>query len=124
MENVTDKDIQDLQRNLEKSKELIAMGKLATDVNIEFHSLLARASRNTIYALFERTVNAMHLDLRKRSPRNFIIDKAAVRAHELILNALIKRDRKRAIRLLERHISAVSKHYKRSGTTLLARNGC
>jgi len=53
MENVTDEDIRDLQRNLAKSKELIAMGKLATDVNIEFHSLLARASKNTIYALLK-----------------------------------------------------------------------
>jgi DNA-binding FadR family transcriptional regulator len=124
VENVTDEDIRDLQRNLEKSKKLIAMGKLATDVNIEFHSLLARASKNTIYALLERTINAVHLDLRKRRPRNFIVDKAAVRAHELILDALMKRDRKRAIHLLERHISAVSKHYKRTGTNLLARYGC
>lgn len=124
IDNVTDRDIRDLQRNLEKSRELIARGKLATDVNIEFHSLLAKASKNTIYVLFERTINAMHLDLRRRRSRNFIIDKAAVRAHELILDALIEKDRERAIRLLEKHISTVSKHYKRSETNFLARGGC
>jgi len=124
MDNATGKDIRDLQRNLEKSKELIASEKLATDVNIEFHSLLARASKNTIYVLFERTINALHLDLRRRRSRNFIIDKAAVRAHELILDALIKKDRERAIGLLEKHISAVSKHYKRSETNFSDRGGC
>jgi GntR family transcriptional repressor for pyruvate dehydrogenase complex len=124
IDNVTDRDIRDLQRNLEKSRELIARGKLATDVNIEFHSLLAKASKNTIYVLFERTINAMHLDLRRRRSRNFIIDKAAVRAHELIFDALIQKDRERAIRLLEKHISTVSKHYKRSETNFLARGGC
>ncbi|OGP87360.1 MAG: hypothetical protein A2156_09290 [Deltaproteobacteria bacterium RBG_16_48_10] len=124
IDNVTGRDIRDLQGNLEKSKELIARGKLATDVNIEFHSLLARASKNTIYVLFERTINAMHLDLRRQRSRNFFIDKAAVRAHEQILDALIEKDRERAIGLLEKHISAVSKHYKRSETNFLAQGGC
>jgi len=124
MENMTGKDIRELRRNLEKSKELIAKGKFATDVNIEFHSLLAKASKNTIYALFERTINAVHLDLRRRRFRNFIIDQAAVRAHEQILDALVQKDREKATRLLEKHISAVSKHYKRGEIDFLARGGC
>ncbi len=124
MENVTGKDIRDLQRNLERSKDLIARGKLATDVNIEFHSLLARASRNRIFVLFERTINAIHLDLRRQRSRNFIVDQAAVRAHEQILDALMKRDRTRGIRLLEKHISAVSKYYKGGKANFLARSGC
>jgi DNA-binding GntR family transcriptional regulator len=40
------------------------------------------------------------------------------------LDALIKKDRERAIRLLEKHISAVSKHYKRSETNFSDRGGC
>ncbi len=114
-DHLTDKAIRDLRRNLQESKDLIARGKLATDINVEFHSLLARASKNRLYVLFERTINTMHLDLRRRGSPNFVIDKAAVRAHEQILDALIKRERDRAMSLLEKHILAISKFYKWRG---------
>jgi DNA-binding FadR family transcriptional regulator len=121
IDRANDKDIRDLQQNLGESKKLIAKGKLATDVNVEFHSLLARASRNTVYILFEMTINAMHLELRRRRSPNFIIDQAAARAHEQILDALVKKDRERAMLLLEKHISGVSKYYKRSKTNFLSK---
>jgi GntR family transcriptional repressor for pyruvate dehydrogenase complex len=123
IDHANDKDIRELRRNLGESKELIAKGKLATDVNVEFHSLLSRASKNTVYALFERTINAMHLELRRRRSPNFIIDQAAVRAHEQILDALVKKDREKAMLLLEKHILAVSKYYKRSKMNFLAGGG-
>jgi DNA-binding FadR family transcriptional regulator len=103
---------------------LIGKGKFATDVNVEFHALLARASKNRVYVLFERTINDMHLDLRRRRPPNFAIDQAAARVHGEILEALIKKERDRANRLLEKHILAVSKHYKRGEINFLTRDGC
>ncbi|HUL31919.1 MAG TPA: FCD domain-containing protein [Thermodesulfobacteriota bacterium] len=118
------RDIRDLQRNVAESKALIKRGKFATDINVEFHSLLARASRNRVYVLFERTINDMHLDLRRRRSPNFAIDQAAVQAHEEILDALIEKDRDRANRLLEKHLLAVSKHYRRREINFLTRNGC
>jgi GntR family transcriptional regulator, transcriptional repressor for pyruvate dehydrogenase complex len=124
MDRADGRDIRDLQRNVAESKALIRKGKFATDVNVEFHSLLAKASKNRIYVLFERTINDMHLDLRRQRSPNFATDQAAAQAHGEILEALIKKDRDRANRLLERHISAVSKHYKRGEINFLARDGC
>jgi GntR family transcriptional repressor for pyruvate dehydrogenase complex len=120
IDSVTGKDIRDLQRNVEESKDLISRGNLATHLNFEFHSLLARASKNTVYILFEKTLNAILLDLRRRTARNFVIDKAGVQAHEQILEALIGKERERAISLLEKHILVISKFYRRCENIFLA----
>ena len=124
MDRADSRDIRDLRRNVAESKALIGKREFATDVNVEFHSLLARASKNRVYVLFERTINDLHLDLRRRRPPNFAIDQAAVQAHEEILEALIRKERDRANRLLEKHLFAVSKHYKRGEINFLARSGC
>ncbi len=118
------RDIGALRRNVAESKALIGKRKFATDLNVEFHSLLAKASKNRVYMLFERTINDMHLDLRRRRSPNFAIDQAAVQAHEEILEALIRKERDKANRVLERHLLAVSKHYGRGVINFLARNGC
>ena len=124
MDRADRREIKALQRNVAESKKLIAKGEFSTDVNVEFHALLARASKNRVYVLFERTINDMHLDLRRRRPPNFMIDKAAAEAHEKILEALMKKERDRANRLLEKHISAVSRHYRRGEADFFARSGC
>jgi len=120
VDHATDEDIRDLRRNVGESKDLIAKGALVTDLNFEFHSLLARASKNTVYILFERTINAILLDLRRRSAKNFVIDQNAVRAHEQILDALVRKDRERAISLLEKHILVISRFYRRGENALLS----
>ena len=124
MDRADSRDIRDLRRNVGESKALIEKRKFATDVNVEFHSLLARASKNRVYVLFERTINDMHLDLRRRRSPNLAIDQAAVQAHEEILEALIRKERDEANRLLEKHLLAVSKHYRRGVINFPGRNGC
>ncbi len=124
MDRANGRDIRALQKNVAESRALIEKRQFATDVNVEFHSLLARTSKNRVYVLFERTINDMHLDLRRRRPPNFTIDQAAVQAHEEILKALINKERDEANRLLEKHILAVSKHYGHGEINFLARNGC
>ncbi len=111
MNHADQDDIRGLQQNLIESRALIARGQLVTDHNFAFHSLLAKASKNSVYIVFERTISALLYDLRRRSHRNFIIDQSSVRAHEQILNALIKRDREKGMTLLERHIAVVSKFH-------------
>jgi len=111
VDNAEDQDVKDLQENLAKAKGLIARKQLATDVNFEFHALLARASKNTVFVILERTVNAIHRNLRSRRSADFKTSKNAVQAHEEMLDAFIKKDREKAINLLEQHILAVRKSY-------------
>ena len=111
IENAEDQDVKDLQENLAKAKGLVARKRLATDVNFEFHALFARASKNTVFVILERTINAIHRNLRSRRSADFKTSKNAVQAHEKILDAVIKKEREKAINLLEQHILAVRKSY-------------
>jgi len=104
-------DIKDLQENLAKAKDTITKKELATDLNFEFHSLLARASKNKVFVILERTINAIHHNLRSQRTADFKTSKAAVQAHEKLLDAIIKKDREKAIKLLEQHVLAVRKSY-------------
>jgi len=111
VDNADDQDVKDLQENLAKAKGLIARKQLATDVNFEFHALLARASKNAVFVILERAINAIHRNLRSRRSADFKTSKNATQAHEKILGAFIKKDREKAINLLEQHILAVRKSY-------------
>lgn len=111
IENADNTDIENLQENLAKAKNLVANNEIATDVNFEFHSLLARASKNEVFVILEGAINAIHRNLRSRRNPDFETSKAAVRAHEKLLDVLIKKRREEAIHLLEQHILAVRKSY-------------
>ena len=111
IDSADDQDVKALQENLAEAKDLIANKELATDVNFTFHELLAKASKNAVFIILEGAINAIHRNLRSRRTADFETSKNATLAHEKILDAFIKRDRERAITLLEQDILAVRKSY-------------
>jgi GntR family transcriptional repressor for pyruvate dehydrogenase complex len=111
IDNADDQDVKALKENLRKAQRLIAEKELATDVNFDFHTLLASASKNAVFTILEKAINAIHRNLRSRRTPDFQTSKDAVLAHEKILDAFTKRDREKAINLLEEHILAVRKSY-------------
>jgi len=104
IDNAGDQDIKDLSDNVDKAKKLISENEVAIVLNFEFHALLAKSSRNSVFIIVEEAINAIHRNLHSRTAPNFKISKAAVQDHEKILNALIKKNREKAINLLEDHI--------------------
>ena len=62
--------------------------------------------------IVEGALNAIHRNLRSRTPPNFEVSEIAVQNHEKILDALIKKKRERAIKLIEEHILKMRKVYK------------
>lgn len=111
IDKADESDIGRLQENLEHAKELIAKKELATDKNFEFHALLARASKNNVFIILEKSINAIHRNLRSRSTADFETTQNAVKAHQKLLDAIINKERERAIKLLEDHIYEVKKSY-------------
>jgi DNA-binding GntR family transcriptional regulator len=107
IDNANAQDVKDLQENLALAKDLIAQKKIATDINFDFHAILAQASKNKVFIILERAINAIHRELRSRSVVNFKTTKIAVQEHEKILEAIINKDREKAIKLLEKHILSV-----------------
>lgn len=113
VENADEEDIRALEENIEHSKGLIENKEIATEANFEFHSLLAKASKNQVFMIFEKTINAINQELRSRSSVDFKVTSCAVYDHEELLKALVKKQRKKAINLLEKHLSMVGKSLKK-----------
>ena len=109
IDKVDEQDILKLQENVDKAKALVKKNKPATIENFEFHTLLAKASKNNLYIIMEGAINAIHSILRRRYTLPYDKTKAGAFAHEKILGAIIKRDREKALSLLERDIITVSK---------------
>jgi DNA-binding FadR family transcriptional regulator len=111
IDKADDSDIKGIQSNLAKAEELVAKRKLATDENFDFHALLAKASKNKVFMILEKSINAIHRNLRSRSVVDFRTTHNAVKAHQKIMDAIMKKDRVKALKLLERHILDVMKSY-------------
>jgi GntR family transcriptional repressor for pyruvate dehydrogenase complex len=111
IDNADERDIKALQENLAEAMALIANKQLATDVNFTFHALLAKASKNAVFMILEKAINAIHRNLRSRRTADFGTSKHATLTHEKILDAFIKRDRESAVALLEQDILGVRKSY-------------
>ena len=116
IDKADEQDITNLKACLEKAKESLEKKDLSEINHFEFHSLLARASKNTVFIILERGINAIHNEMRSRivegTPEDYKATKAAYREHEKILEALIKKDREQAMKLLEKHIVVVGKTFK------------
>lgn len=112
IDNADDQDINALQENIDKAKDLIAKKEIAIDLNFDFHSLLAKASKNAVFVIVEGAINAIHRNIRSRIPPDFEISEIAVQNHEKILDALIKKKRESAISLIEEHILKMRSIYK------------
>jgi DNA-binding FadR family transcriptional regulator len=106
---IDQKDIKELQDNVERAKKKIKNNKTATVENFEFHSLLAKASKNNLYVIMEGAINAIHRFLRRRYTLPYNKTKAGAIAHGKILDAIIEKDRDKALKLLEKDILTVSK---------------
>ena len=111
IDKADDSDIKRIQANLAEAEELIANKKMATDENFDFHALLARASKNKVFIILEKSINAIHRNLRSRSTADYKTTRNAVKAHQKILDAIINKDREKAIKLLDQRILDVMKSY-------------
>lgn len=121
MDNVKASDIEDLKQNLKAAQEKIEDNLMANEENIEFHNLLARASRNHVFVIVVGSIAAVLRNLLSRlSPEmgttadravydeSSLMSANAVRYHEEILEAIIENRREKAIELLEQHLVEVS----------------
>jgi DNA-binding FadR family transcriptional regulator len=120
VEFATDDDIQDLQKNIQEARKKIANNIMAIDENVEFHNLLARASGNHVFSMVVGSIMAVVRDHTSRQTSNLedtakalklsesvLKSKNAVDTHEDIVNAILKKDKKKAGVLMENHIREV-----------------
>jgi DNA-binding FadR family transcriptional regulator len=112
--NSTDKDIAILNENIRKATDKISQGIQAFDENIDFHILLAQASKNGVFTIVVESIMAITADFLSRIPQTVEISKKVLDEHKQVLEAIVKRDKERAIHLMEEHLAFLDEKFKMS----------
>lgn len=107
IENADDSDLRALQENIRKAKEKVRSNTLAIDDNIQFHKMLAKASKNRLFVIIIESVMAVVADFLSRLKPDLKKSSQVVESHEKLLDAIKSRRKTEAIILLERHLVEV-----------------
>lgn len=110
---ITDEDCDALERNLEQMKAAAAEGRSIAKLDMEFHSLIAEATRNGAWLLAREPAAALAYSADERMlPLVPQSSARQVAAHEEILAALKARDGARAAAWMRRHIDDFRRGYE------------
>ena len=113
-------DILGLRENIQKARKKIDQNIMAIDENVEFHNLLARASRNHVFVMVVGSMMAVVRDHTSRltaslegtnkvlrHSESVIISRNALDIHEEIVKAMMEKDREKATALMDTHVREV-----------------
>ena len=120
IENIEESDIILLQENIHAARQKIKNNILAIEENIEFHILLARASKNHLFVIVVGSIVAVLRNLLSQVEQHLegtnddmgyneriIKSRNALKYHEGILNAIIEKNEGEAISSLKQHLEEV-----------------
>jgi DNA-binding GntR family transcriptional regulator len=126
IDKAVESDFAALEVNLLEANRKVESNQPAIHENIEFHNLLAKASKNHVYSVVVGSITAATRDLLTRLinepplenglseyDENMVNTRVAVVSHGDILEAIRKRDKKGAARLLEQHLQEVGNRLKK-----------
>lgn len=113
LRNMDDSDINALQENIKKAKELLKKDTVAFSENMKFHKLLAKASKNYLFVIVIEAVCTIHSDFFTKISKEDVLSlsKRTVRAHQAVVDALAAGSREEALVLFEKHLNEVATTY-------------
>ncbi len=97
-------DITRLRENIVQARSKLAMSLPAFEENIQFHSLLASASRTQVFVVTMRAIMPIMADFLSRRKQTLSTSKKVVDAHEKILEAVINGRKEESLKKLEEHL--------------------
>lgn len=106
-------DIQNLQDNIDEAMRAAEQGTHPFKQNLQFHRILAQASRNHMFFIIVDTMMAVISDFFTRIPPDFEISKGVIGSHQEILDAIKARNLDKALGLLEKHIPEIGHRFSR-----------
>jgi GntR family transcriptional repressor for pyruvate dehydrogenase complex len=113
VEQITAEELDNLQQNVSETSRLLKEGytPLASSLNIEFHSLIAEATHNTVITLTMKTLfdvlKQMTLDITDDKDKRMNISNRAINAHRQILGAMKQKNPQQVYELMLNHIQRV-----------------
>ena len=112
--NADDSDIESLRQNILEAKRKGESNFQAFNENVQFHRLLASASKNNVFVLIVESMMAVVADFLSRLEPDLERSKQVVKNHEDILNAIIRRKGDEAVISLENHLREVESWFRLS----------
>jgi GntR family transcriptional regulator, transcriptional repressor for pyruvate dehydrogenase complex len=106
---IEEADIKSLRKNIAKAKTRLKKGIVTTEDNVEFHNLIARASRNQVFIIITESLMALSAATYTQSGATVEDSKSMIFYHEKILNAFINKDKEKAIRFSEESVLMAEK---------------
>jgi len=107
IENARKDDTEALRSNIMAAKKKLDANRSPYEENIDFHRLLAKASKNHTFSIVVESILAVFSDFRSRHVSvNLKQSKAIVGLHEAILHALVAKDQAKAAELLRKDLAA------------------
>jgi GntR family transcriptional repressor for pyruvate dehydrogenase complex len=115
---MTPEDLKKLEGNIAGALAVIKSNVSARVKNIEFHSLLAESTRNSVLTLMVKTLldvlQEMSSEIVDDSPENVDIAAQTVRHHKKILEALKEKDAEKVFALMRKHILKIQGSLKKA----------
>lgn len=120
IDTIEESDIKSLHDNIDKAKQKLGNNMLAIEEHIEFHILLAKASKNHLFVIVMASIMALLRALLCQVEENLesanddvgyteriIKSRNTLAYHEGILDAIIEKKQDEAFQLLQQHLQEV-----------------
>lgn len=106
----TDEDIAALYDNLDKTDQTVADIRRFSQLNIEWHTAVVRASHNPLFLSFMTSISSALYLATERSEFDPQIRSIVARSHRRITDAIAQGDADAARRRMTRHVTAYGEH--------------
>lgn len=103
-----EEDLRLLRENIEQSEKVLLTGVRATETNVGFHILLAKASRNPLFEMIQESISRIVYTFLQKLKTDVEYSTRVVRYHKEIYKAIKNRDEGKAQRLMQEHILDVT----------------
>jgi len=108
IDNCDNSDIVHLKENVLRAKKKTVNGIQAFSENIDFHRLLAKASKNHVFVVVEASIMAVVAHFLSDLEPDLGKSKHVVRCHHNLVEAIVQRQHREAWILLEQHLLEIS----------------
>lgn len=105
-------DVQDLERNLEATRKALKDSTSLTELDIEFHDLVARATRNRAIQMARMPISELFYPPFLKVMSRLNAGERLMVAHEAIYAAIRDHDDKRAREWMEKHVLDFKRGYE------------
>jgi GntR family transcriptional regulator, transcriptional repressor for pyruvate dehydrogenase complex len=112
---VTDEDVAELERVIERQRRKIGSGRSAIGEDTEFHAAMARATHNRVAVRLMATLNDLLMESRKLTLKQRGRPERSLRGHEAIVRAMRRRDAGAAEQAMHDHIDEIAALLTTSG---------